>query len=370
MATRSSACSRRCTATSARERRQARDIPTKAEVDQLYKWNETSLGPNSEQEYFDRVAKVQSQQGVDGLGGNARVAYSPSYVRRYFTDYPTMAACAPVLDTLKLDTKPKSDANFTNCFSSEMPKDAAVVKMSWIRNDEIRPDGIPVVDTSAATLAKRIAGTVDDGGWTKVSTLPLKKAGPDEAYTVQLSEGEGFSLQGLHIMTKELRHWVWVTIWWSADADTDFGQDRPQEIKDLGGPWSHYKMLVVTDFEEQDPDPRGGFDGSLGDALAAVHGKATWASNGFIEKGAHNAQTNCMGCHQHAGDKKVLDSVLNDKSTFAESGRLKVREAFPADYSWAFATPVSSDQKDRLLDVVVNRMKVYDSAEGTLDSKQ
>jgi hypothetical protein len=119
-------------------------------------------------------------------------------------------------------------------------------------------------------------------------------------------------------------------------------------------------MCVVTDFDEKDPDPRGGFESSLGDALAAVHGKRTWCSNGFIEKGAHNAQTNCIGCHQHAGDLKPLDSVLVDGTTFPDQGRSKVRKAFPADYSWAFATPASPDQKDRLLDVILSRMKVYD----------
>jgi hypothetical protein len=181
------------------------------------------------------------------------------------------------------------------------------------------------------------------------------------ADTVKLSDETGFSLVGLHLMTKELRHWVWVTVWWSPSdkANDDFGQDRPEEITKLGGPWGNYKMCVVTDFEEKDPAPRGGFEGTLGDSLAAVHGKATWCSNGFIEKGAHNAQTNCIGCHQHAGDLATLDKVLVDTAKFPEQGRTQVRKGFPMDYSWAVATPASADQKDRLLDVITSRMKVY-----------
>jgi hypothetical protein len=86
-----------------------------------------------------------------------------------------------------------------------------------------------------------------------------------------------------------------------------------------------------------------------------VHGQNTWCSNPFLEKGAHNAQTNCIGCHQHAGDPKTLDAVLD----FPEAGRSLVRQSFPADYSWSFATPPSPDPKDRLQDMIQRRIKAY-----------
>jgi hypothetical protein len=342
-----------------KERRLARDTPRPAEVDALFDWNATSLGPNSESEYFDRVAHITTQKDADGLGGNARVAYSPGYIKQYLTDYPAMAACN--LEALSLASKPVSESNFTTCFSKEFPSDAAVIKASWRRNDEMVSAGLPVVDTSAPSLEKRVRGDLDEGGW-NLRSRPLQPAGPDEAYTVRLSDESGYSLVGLHLMTKELRHWVWVTAWWSpdADADSDFGADRPPAFQALGKPWNHYKMCVVTDFEEKDPDPRGGFDGSLGDALAAVHGKTSWCSNSFIEKGAHNAQTNCIGCHQHAGDVAAHALVLTDEAKFPSHGNARVRDAFPADYSWAFATTASPDQKDRLLDVMRNRLKVYE----------
>lgn len=337
------------------ERRKAKDAPTDEEMKALFDWNAASLGPNSETEYLERVKLVTDLQRLNGLAGNARAAYSPGFVKHFIQDYAAVARCEGELEKLTVDTMPISEeTNFTNCFSSEFPADAAVVKQSWRRNDEM-VSGLPVVDTSAEALGKRVRGEVDEGGWV-LRNLPYAEATPEQAYTVRLSEGSGYSLVGLHVMTKELRHWVWVTAWWSDKPDEDFGQDRPEEIKALGAPWSNYKMCVVTDFEEKDPDPRGGFEGSLGDALAAVHGTSTWCSNAFLEKGAHNAQTNCIGCHQHAGDIRSLDSVLK---TFPEQGRTKIRKGFPADYSWAFATPASPDQKDRFLDMVLNRIRAY-----------
>jgi mono/diheme cytochrome c family protein len=153
-----------------------------------------------------------------------------------------------------------------------------------------------------------------------------------------MSDGSTFRMPALHLVTKELREWLWITIWWSPDPDGDFGADRPEAIVKLGGPWKNYKMAVVTAYEEKDPDPRGGFTGSLGDALAATYqgvGKPTWTSNQYIERGAHNAQTNCIGCHQHAGTTLSSESILADQTTFPEAGRTKVRKNFPTDYMFA-----------------------------------
>ena len=338
-----------------KEKRLAQTIPTANEIQAAFDWNVTSLGPNSEAEFYERIKQIQGNSGVQGLGGNGRVAYSPAYVRHYLEQYPTIAGCDGKLENLEVDTMPvDEEKNFTNCFASEFPTNAAVIKASWRRGGEMG-NGIPVLDTSPAKLEKLMKGEADNGGW-NLKNLPMEKPDGTKAYNVKLSDETEWSLSALHVMTKELRHWVWVTVWWSDKPDEDFGADRPAAIKRLGGPWSNYKMCVVTDFEEKDPDPRGGFEGSLGDALAAVHGKNTWCSNGFIEKGEHNAQTNCIGCHQHAGDTRSLDKVLTE---FDDHGRSKLRKGFPADYSWAFATPASPDQKDRLLDVVLGRMRSY-----------
>jgi hypothetical protein len=176
-----------------------------------------------------------------------------------------------------------------------------------------------------------------------------------------MSDGTRFRMPALHLVTKELRDWLWITIWWSDKPDEDFGADRPEEIKKLGGPWGHYKMNVAVAFEEKDPDPKGGFTGSLGDALAATYGgvgKPSWASNPYLEKGAPNAQTNCIGCHQHAGTLENSESILGAPDKFPAASRTKVRKNFPTDYTWALTSA-----PERLVGVIEDQVKHYDAVE-------
>ena len=62
------------------------------------------------------------------------------------------------------------------------------------------------------------------------------------AYRARLGNGSELSLSALHIVSKELRDWLWITLWWSDTPNEDFGEDRPAE---LGEPWNHVKMYRV-----------------------------------------------------------------------------------------------------------------------------
>src|SRR5699024_7817 len=145
---------------------------------------------------------------------------------------------------------------------------------------------------------------------------------------------------GLHIRTRELAHWMNITLWFSPDPDEDFGADRPDAIRALGPPWSSYKMCVAIEFDEHDPDPNGGFIDdapSLAAALRAVHegpGGPSWCSNPYIDAGPGLARSNCVGCHQHAMSGARPAEIATDESRFPESGRLQMRNNFPADHFW------------------------------------
>lgn len=184
--------------------------------------------------------------------------------------------------------------------------------------------------------------------------------GPGAIYTVQASSGNRFRLAALHLMTRELDHWLWVTLWWSPRPDEDFGADRPAAMASLGPPWDQYKLCAVAAFDEGDADPTGGYAAdhpSLAAALAAVHrgaGGPSWCSNPFIEQGHGNGQTNCVGCHQHGGAGLLPADILADEARFPERGRRQLRNNFPADYSWA------TDRGDQLAELLRAELEYWD----------
>lgn len=219
------------------------------------------------------------------------------------------------------------DVALPTCLAQEMPRDSVLVKADWRRN---LGENLPFFDTSAARMRERLAAKADwatgDGSANPTSS---------SIYTLTLPNGNVFRMPALHMMTKELDHWLWITLWWSPNPDSDFGADRPAAIASLPGPWKNYKMCVVTSYLEGDADPRGGFAGTLGDALEAVNpgdGTPTWCSNPYLELGEGNAATNCIGCHQHGGTELSPESIL---ATLPHHGSTRVRNNFFTDYLWA-----------------------------------
>jgi hypothetical protein len=347
------------------EARRARRPLAPARLDEAFDWNASDRGSLSLEEYLQRVSEIDTNLAAQGLGGDARVSYSPAMLRHVMNNYATLSKCARGQIADDPLAEPANAANFATCLDAEFPKDAAVLKASWLRSDF--DFTVPVRPTTPDVLRDRLAGTLDEGGW----GLGAGQASPDEAsiYTVRMSDGATFRLPALHLITKELRHWLWISIWWSPEPNTDFGADRPDAIAQLPGPWKNYKMCVVTDYVENDPDPTGGFPtgpGSLGDALAAVHagrGGPSWCSNPYVERGAKNAQTNCIGCHQHGGSGLFSEDVLADPVRFPEAGRTRLRKNFPADYSFAVSSPPES-----LAQIIDAQVSQFDAIDGTAAS--
>lgn len=227
-----------------------------------------------------------------------------------------------VLEVSRISRKPAWAA----CLAGPFPADAVIVKADYRRADFQM--GIPVFATSAKALQRQLSG---DAEWTASGQA---EPAPEAIYTLKLPNETSYRLAALHIMTKELDHWLWITLFWSPTPDEDFGADRPDAIVALGGPWAHYKMSVATAFEEQDPSPTGGYGlhSSLGRALAATRiTHSTWATNPYLELGPGNAASNCIGCHQHGGTQLVSEEIL----LFQDHGRPQLRNNFPTDYTWS-----------------------------------
>ncbi len=346
------------------EGRAARAPFDDAALAEIFEWNAAAIERSSRwplERFIDYVNRLGvCPEGVEGDAcarmlqsnfsgasfGNVRITYSPATIMHLLRSYPRILECMDQLETLSLDAEPSPD-NFTFCFEQEFPADAALIKAQWVRADFGMQ--VPTFDTGADTIARHLSpeNAADWGMGERMSDPP-----PEDIYTIRLRNGNTFRLAGVHIMTKELRHWTWVTMWWSDQPDTDYGADRPDFIRERLDPvFSNYKMCIVADYEEGDTDPGQAFEGqpTLAAALRAAAGGPSWCSNPYIEHGRGNARSNCIGCHQHAGsevfkdldgdgalDPFDLEAVIGDEAQFPDTGRRQIRQVFPSDYSWAF----------------------------------
>lgn len=237
------------------------------------------------------------------------------------------------------------------CLDGPFPLASATVSEEWRRVELGR---LPTYDTSATALSARLAD--GDGTWGPGdgSAVPA----PDQIYTLSIASGATFYLAGMHIRTRELDHWLNITLWWTARPGEDFGADMPSSVRNLRGPWWHYAMCVAIDDVERDPDPTGGVtDPSLAAALAAVHdGQASWCSNPYIDSAPGLVRSNCVGCHQHAMSGVRPGEVVMDETRYPSHGRLLVRNNFPADQFWGL------DAGDNLATMIQDTVDYWSTA--------
>jgi hypothetical protein len=261
------------------------------------------------------LGSLKEDRDWTGLVGLGRVIFSAESARHMMMSYQDLMACS---------------AGNPNTCVREFPSDAVILKPVWVRSE--LGFGIPTFDTSASALTLRLA----NGGrsWDDADRMLPSIGG--RALEQRTQAGGIFQLAGLHIMSKVSQDWLWITLWWSDDPHSDFGEDRPEVLANT--PWSNYKMCVVSEFDEKarDLDLVRDRHPSLGAALAVAQDESglSWCSNPYLEKGDGNQRTNCIGCHQHAGDSTITpEGVLKLDS----HGRDLMREAFPADYVWSLA---------------------------------
>jgi hypothetical protein len=90
-------------------------------------------------------------------------------------------------------------------------------------------------------------------------------------------------LVGIHVITREIRNWVWATFWWHDVPDAGpWAAERPASLK---SPWNHYLMNVAYDMDlprETDARPHIAYNPYL---------------EGFLTDGV---VSNCVTCHRRA----------------------------------------------------------------------
>jgi hypothetical protein len=282
------------------------------------------------------LAGLNSREKWLGTMGTARAIFSPAAAKHLIGSYKQINDCTPR----------GKDQLTAPCVNGDFPSDAVIVKAAWHRHGMNFP--LSIFETSGTQMAQRLSGAGDS--W-DIPSQTTQTRPEHPGLMITTGSGADYQLTGLHIMSKESKDWVWISLWWSETPDEDFGEDRPAS---LAGVWSNYKMCVVTDFDDSalDHDELRTRYPSLALAIDAVKdnkdlNRRSWCSNPYLEKGANNQKTNCVGCHQYAGTSEDSNQIPSSV-VFPDFGRARVLSSFATDYLWSItADPENLREKVR-----------------------
>jgi hypothetical protein len=313
---------------------------------------------------FDRLlGQIKSPAdaaALNGVSGRGYALFSPALIRHYLLHYGAAYACTGTSSEIVSDG---TGRDFATCLDASFPPGAVAVKATW----SSATDGIAEFDSSASGIARLYSQK--NPTWRALHPESLEHPTSQKIYTSSTyfddQRAPEFRLTGLHVLTKDIPEWMWVTLWWSPHADEDFGEDRPATLDYLGpagaeSVWNNYKMCTVSSFDEGDLemqakvkelDPNtlvSSNDHSLDAALLSAYAFTTphtACSNPFIEFQDGVAKTNCIGCHQHAGPYSSGSTTARDLA--------RVRKSFMTDFMWSYENPIDSF-RGAIRDVIEN----------------
>ena len=103
-----------------------------------------------------------------------------------------------------------------------------------------------------------------------------------------IEAGDHLVMVAMHIASKEVQDWVWVTMWWHDKPDRGpFARDRPDG---MASPWRNYLLDVALDARgagAEDDGPRSCFN--------------PWLEARFPDDGlGGGTASNCVACHSRA----------------------------------------------------------------------
>lgn len=211
------------------------------------------------------------------------------------------------------------------------PRDAMAVKTVWAVVHSAEPTPVSVWDgegdAADGNRPARWPRTVFAGSArTPLDTfyhIPVRAEDLAAVRAIDPSAeaGDSLVLLAIHLTTRELPDWIWITCWWHDRAgEGPFAADRPAS---LAGPWRHYLMDVA--YSAATP--------------AEADGSPNIAFNPYLETFANGTRSNCMACHQGAvwtanGAAPFLPVTRGPRAAndprFAAGTRL--------DFMWSIAT--------------------------------
>ena len=150
------------------------------------------------------------------LGGQGTTLFSPAFVKHMMVSARQVENCKQT--GITPTTPPPSPTNFSQCIN-EFPREAVMIKTSW----KDLAGGIAVHDTSGPAMSALMSEGTWPGANHPTKKPPLASPPPtsDQIYTNETANGRKFSLVGIHFVTKDVRDWVWISLWWSPDSSKD-----------------------------------------------------------------------------------------------------------------------------------------------------
>lgn len=306
-------------------------------------WTGLSSGGARLDRFIDSLDTQLDARGLGGPVGRGQTLFSPALVRHLLLNYRSVVACAASPSA----AEDVSISAFGTCVGGPFPANAIAIKANWVKATE----PVKVYDTSLAALRKIVTGETSE--WVSTHTVADPASIVLAGRLQNLKKLGTYRLVGFSIASKETPEWLWSTYWWSPEPESDFGADNPLRGGNHPfGDLASYKMCSVADFRaEAGPESGALLDASPGeltamglmDVVRESGGGATWCSNPYIEAQPGGANSNCIGCHQHAGP---------DRGEFEEDVRKDaVRSVFAGDFLWSFDS-FKESFKDEIVRVV------------------
>ena len=178
-----------------------------------------------------------------------------------------------------------------------------------------------------------------------------------------VSEGDFVVLVAMHISTKEIKQWVWQSMWWAPNADTpplpSYGTIAAQRPAQLKGAARHYALTTAYYMVKPNQPYSGGVN--IGTAL--------YAFNPYLEAGfgpsvfegtvpsvlANNkgvtirnyvgVRTNCMSCHGMATYAPAGNSLNYVGDRYIDMKSAFFKNYIQVDFLWSIQGVASAPPK-------------------------
>lgn len=295
-----------------KEERRARASFTPAQIEAGFVFHdkEQFLSPAWKQDSFESwFAKYDSDAKKSSLPGMNKVLMNKTALVFFLKNYAAIDRCMKALDS--------------PCPALEVPAYAAFLKTAWRRGQD--DFLLPYYQTDR--LAEQFAAPEWQSQFAKI---------PEEgtSYRIETASGQLFHLAGVHLSLKLRSSWFWTSLWLDQKAE----RDPAIKAAGLAPLWEHYRLCSINGFHGlAKSDSSSAFESAI--ARNEQRLGASWCSNPYLEGGPNNQQTNCIGCHQHAGspwtDADFQDHLQNHLALLTQKPSTPSPMVSTSDLVWS-----------------------------------